>query len=435
MENLYKSGEWGDRLRFLNELKALVWGTGLIVLLLAAGVYCLLRYGRDMLRALRHSERIPLSACPTSLGAAMGTGNIAGVASALALGGAGAVFWMWAAGLCGAGLLFAENVLSVRYRRGSCTGAPAYLRYGLGAPLLAGCFSVCCTAASFGMGCMTQTHTMAVTLQAACAVPPAVTGVLAAGVTAAVILGGAKRIGAFLTAAVPFVSVVYLLMGLIVIARNGSHLGEAFAAIFRGAFGLDAAIGGIAGEAVRRAVSVGVRRGVFSNEAGLGSSGLLHSEADGSPGFLGLCAVVELILDTFVCCTLTALVILTSGATGNDADTLVLAAFRTGLGRGADVLLPPVTALFALCTLIGWSFCGAQALRSVTGGRYLTAYRIAFCTAAAAGACFDAAFVWTLADIANGLMAYCNLPGVILLTGVPLQGISLPSGEEGSSSA
>ena len=413
---MYKYGEGGQRMRFLNEVKALIWGTGLIVLLLAAGVYCLIRYGRDMLCALRCSERVPFSACLTSLGAAMGTGNIAGVASALALGGAGAVFWMWVAGLCGAGLLFAENVLSARFRRGGCTGAPAYLRYGLGSPLLAGAFAVCCVAASFGMGCMTQTHTMAVTLQAACAVPPAVTGLLAAGITAAVILGGARRIGKFLTAAVPLVSLVYLVIGLIVIVRNAAHLGGAFAAIFRGAFGLDAAVGGIAGEAVRRAVSVGVRRGVFSNEAGLGSSGLLHAEADGSPGFLGICAVGELILDTFVCCTLTALVILTSGAAGDDADTLVLAAFRTGLGRGADVLLPPVTALFALCTLIGWSFCGVQALHSLTGGRYLTAYRIAFCLAAAAGACFDAALVWTLADIANGLMAYCNLPGVILLS-------------------
>lgn len=414
---MYKTGSEGELLQFLESLKSLIWGTGLIVLLLAAGVYCLFRCGREMQSALRHSERIPLTACLTSLGAAMGTGNIAGVASAIALGGAGAVFWMWAAGICGAGLLFAENVLSAQYRRGTCSGAPAYLRHGMGSPLLAGSFSVCCIAASFGMGCMTQTHTMARTLEAACGVPAAVTGLLAAGVTAAVILGGAKRIGTFLTAAVPVVSVVYLLMGLIVIVRNGGQIGAALAAIFRGAFGLDAAVGGIAGETVRRAVSAGVRRGVFSNEAGLGSSGLLHGEANGSPGFLGLCAVGELIADTFVCCTVTALVLLTSGASGSDADTLLLTAFRTGLGRGADLLLPPVTALFALCTLIGWSFCGAQALRGLTSGRFLTAYRIAFCIAAAAGACFDAAVVWTLADIANGLMAYCNLPGVVLLAG------------------
>ncbi len=404
-------------MQFLDSLNALIWGSGLIVLLLAAGVFCLICCGRDMLDALRQTERIPLTACLTSLGAAMGTGNIAGVASALVLGGPGAIFWMWAAGICGAGLLFAENVLSARFRRGEITGAPAYLRYGLGSPLLAGGFAVCCIAASFGMGCMTQTYTMAMTLKAACSVPPAVTGLLAAGITAAVILGGAGRIGKFLTAAVPVVSVLYLGMTLTVIVRNGAHLGEAFAAIFRDAFGWDAAAGGIAGEAVRRAVSAGVRRGVFSNEAGLGSSGLLHSDADAPPGALGICAVGELIADTFLCCTLTALAILTSGVTGEDADLLILSAFRTGLGRGADFLLPPVTAAFALCTLIGWSFCGAQALAGLTGGRYLMGYRAVFCLAALLGACVDAEIVWTIADIANGMMAYCNLPGVILLAG------------------
>ena len=404
-------------MQFLTEINALLWGDGLIVLLLAAGIFSLLHCRRDMPHALRHAERIPLTACLTALGAAMGTGNIAGVASAIALGGAGAVFWMWAAGVCGAGLLYAENVLSARFRHGESTGAPAYLRYGLGTPALAAGFSGCCVAASFGMGCMVQTHTMAGTLEAAFSVPPLLTGLLAAGVTAAVILGGAKRIGSFLTAAVPVVSAVYLVMCLIVIVRNGSRLGEAFAAIFRGAFGADAVLGGLSGEMIRRAVSAGVRRGVFSNEAGLGSSGLLHSEAAGSPEFLGLCAVGELILDTFVCCTLTALVILTAGVMENDADTLVLAAFRTGLGAGADWLLPPVTALFALCTLIGWNHCGAQAFRSLSGGRYLTVYRAVFCVTAALGACVDAALVWTLADIANALMIYCNVPGVILLLG------------------
>ena len=404
-------------MRFLSELNTLIWGDGLVVLLLAAGIFCLFRCRRDMLRALKCTEHIPLTACLTSLGAAMGTGNIAGVASALILGGAGAVFWMWIAGICGAGLLYAENVLSAKYRRGDITGAAACLRYGLNAPNATGFFSVCCIAASFGMGCMTQTHTMARTLQCAFSVPPLLTGLLAACVTGAVILGGARRIGQFLTAAVPAVSAVYLLMGIFVILHNCAHLGEAFAAIFHHASGIDAALGGFAGEAVRRAVSVGVRRGVFSNEAGLGSSGLLHGEADGSPEFVGICAVGELILDTFICCTVTALVILTSGVTSEDADLLVLTAFRTGLGSGADFLLPPVTALFALCTLIGWSFCGSQALRGLTGGSCLTLYRIVFCIAAALGACFDAALVWTIADIANGLMAYCNIPAVILLLG------------------
>ena len=413
-------------MNFLIQLNALLWGNGLVLLLLGTGFACLVSNKCAALRALTalrggwdSSSRAhsPFQACMTSLGAAMGTGNIAGVAAALTLGGAGAVFWMWAAAVCGMGLIYAENVLAAKYRRDGFSGAAAYLRFGLNAPHLAAAFAVCCTAASFGMGCMTQTHTMAQTLDAACQVPPLWTGALAAGVTAAVILGGAKRIGRFAAAAVPVVSAVYLLCGIIVIVKNGEHLGNAFAEMFRSAFGWDAVLGGISGETIRRAVSVGVRRGVFSNEAGLGSSGLLHSETDGKPEFLGACGILELILDTFVCCTVTALAVLTSGVmeTGADGGALVLLAFRTGLGWLADWILPPVTALFALCTLIGWSFCGVQAFRSVTGGRYLTAYRIAFCIAAMLGACMEASLVWTLADIANALMAYCNLPALCLL--------------------
>lgn len=415
-------------MQVLSDLNAILWGSGLICLLLGTGVVCLCRGHFAALRSLRllrtgwrtpgNRRHSPFQACMTSLGAAMGTGNIAGVATALTAGGAGAVFWMWLAALCGTGLIYTENVLAARYRKGAVSGAVAYLRYGLRMPWLAGGFAVCCVAASFGMGCMTQTHTMAQTLDAAFRTPPLITGLLGAGITALVILGGAKRIGQFASMAVPVISGVYLLLGLIVIIRNGERLGDAFLSIFREAFGLDAVLGGISGEMMRRAVTVGVRRGVFSNEAGLGSSGLLHSESGGDPAFLGACGILELTLDTFVCCTVTALAILTSGTLGSGADggALVLAAFRTGVGGAADILLPPITALFALCTLIGWSFCGAQALAGLTGGKGVTAYRVAFCIAAAAGACLQAELVWTVSDIANALMAYCNLPALVWLT-------------------
>ena len=352
----------------------------------------------------------------TSLAAAMGTGNIAGVATALTLGGAGAVFWMWAAALLGMGLIYAENVLSCHYRRSGRTGAAAYLRDGLHSPVLAGCFAVCCVAASFGMGNMTQSHAMAQTLQAAWGIPLPVTGMIAAVLTGAVILGGAKRIGKFAAAAVPAVTAVYLLAAGIVIFRCKDQLGGAFAEIFRGACGMDALTGGISGAAVQRSVTVGVRRGVFSNEAGLGSSGLLHGEADGDdPAFLGACGMLEVFADTFVCCTATALVILCSGAAGADGAALVLQAFRIGIGAAADWLLPPVIAVFALCTLVGWSYCGSSALQSLTGGRYLTAYRLVFCAAVLLGAMLRLEAVWMLADIANACMAYCNLPGILLL--------------------
>ena len=400
-------------MEFLSQLNTLLWGDGLVVLLMGTGLLCLFRMGRAAheVRGKRpgNAPHPVFSACMTSLGAAMGTGNIAGVASALAMGGAGAVFWMWVAGLCGMGLLYAENVLSARYRRGTAAGAVGYLRYGLGSAVLAGGFAVCCVLSSFGMGCMTQTHTMAETLSAAFQVPAWVTGLLAGGIAAAVLLGGAERIGKFMTAAVPLVSVVYLVMGTAVIFRFRSQLGAAFGAVFRGAFGWDAVTGGMLGDMVRRAVTVGVRRGVFSNEAGLGSSGLLHSGTDAPPEQLGWCAVLELLADTFVCCPVTAFALLTAGSTD------VPAAFRAGIGGAADWLLPPVIAVFALCTLIGWSFCGGQAWQYLTDGRGLRLYQAGFCIAAGVGACMQADVVWTVADIANALMAYCNLPAVSVL--------------------
>lgn len=411
---------------FLESLNRALWGNGLVLLLLGTGAFCLAGRRFAALRSLRLLKRgrstsgthahTPFQACMTSLAAAMGTGNIAGVATALTLGGAGAIFWMWAAALLGMGLIYAENVLSCQYRRDNTTGAAAYLRYGLNSPVMAGIFAVCCVAASFGMGNMTQSHAMAQTLREACHIPPLATGLAAAGITGAVILGGAKRIGKFTAAVVPVLSAAYLLAAGFVIFRCRENLGEAFGAIFRGAFGVDAVTGGISGAAVSRALSVGVRRGVFSNEAGLGSSGLLHGGADNSdPAFLGACGILEVFVDTFVCCTATALAVLCADVSGADGAALVLAAFRKGMGAAADWLLPPVIALFALCTLIGWSYCGSSALKSLTGGKYLNTYRIVFCAAAALGAVMRLEIVWTLADMANACMAYCNLPGILLL--------------------
>ncbi len=411
---------------FLTSVSQLLWGGGLVGLLLGTGGFCLFWNKCEPFRSLCRFRRqngqsckrthSPFQACMTSLAAAMGTGNIAGVGTALTLGGAGAVFWMWAAALLGMGLIYAENVLSCRYRRDGVAGAAAYLRYGLGSPMLAGTFAVCCVAASFGMGNMTQSHAMAQTLHAAFSVPLPVTGLLAAVLTGVVILGGAKRIGKFAAAVVPFLTVVYLLAAGFVIWHCRENLGDVFLSIFREAFGLNAVAGGISGAAVQRAISVGVRRGVFSNEAGLGSSGLLHGEADNDdPTFLGVCGMLEVFADTFVCCTATALAVLCTGVHGEDGAALVLAAFRVGMGTWADWLLPPIIALFALCTLVGWSYCGSSALQSLTGGRFVKAYRIVFCAAAAVGAMLELQTVWMLADIANACMAYCNLPGILLL--------------------
>ncbi len=422
----------------LNELNRIVWGNGLLVLLLGTGIFCLCSGKYAALRSLRLLRRrgerssghrlSAFQACTTSLAAAMGTGNIVGVATALTLGGSGAIFWMWAAAIVGMALIYAENVLGCRFRRTDgrgnlVCGAMAYLRYGLGSPKLAAAFAVCCVGASFGMGNMTQSNAMAQTLEVAFSLPPLVTGAAAAAITGAVILGGAKRIGRFTQAAVPLLSAVYLLAAGFVLWRFRAELDDAFLAIFQEAFGISAVGGGISGAAVQRALSVGLRRGVFSNEAGLGSSSVLHGEADGDhPERLGALGICEVFLDTFVCCTATALVILCTGAldTGADGGALVLAAFRAGMGKAADSILPPVIALFALCTLIGWSYCGSSAAAYLTGGAHVRTYRVVFCLAAAIGAVLELELVWTLADIANAGMAYCNLPALVLL--YPLHG-------------
>lgn len=418
----------------LSELNRIVWGNGLLFLLLGTGVFCLFSGNFAALRSFRllackREKRkktggmSAFAASTTSLAAAMGTGNIAGVATALTLGGAGAIFWMWAAALVGMALIYAENVLGCHYRRNGANGNPvcgamAYLRYGLESPKLAAAFAVCCTAASFGMGNMTQANAMAQTLDAAFSLPPVVSGIAAALLTGAVILGGAKRIGKFTQAVIPLLSIAYLLAASFVIWQFRGNLGEAFSSIFDGAFGISAAGGGISGAAVQHALSVGLRRGVFSNEAGLGSSSVLHGEANGeSPEKLGLWGMCEVFVDTFVCCTATALAILCTGVldSGADGGVLVLEAFRLGMGTAADVLLPPMIALFALCTLIGWSYCGSSAFGYLTGGKYIRSYRLLFCLAAGIGAVMRLETVWVLADIANAGMAYCNLPALLLL--------------------
>lgn len=418
----------------LHRINLIVWGDGLLLLLLGTGLFYLLgggwrplcRIGRIFRRTTsRDGTRClsPFQACTTSLAAAMGTGNIVGVATALTLGGAGAVFWMWAAALLGMMLIYGENVLGALYRRRDergnlLSGAMAYLHDGLHSPKLAALFAVFCTAASFGMGNLTQSNAMAQTLDAAFGMPHLLTGILAAVLTGAVILGGAKRIGQVTQYLIPLLSVLYLGAAGIILWHFRSELPAAFEAIFRDAFGLSAVSGGVSGAAVSRALSVGIRRGVFSNEAGLGSSSILHGEAEGNdPELPGLWGMAEVFLDTFVCCTATALVILCTGALdgGAEGGALVLEAFRLGLGDAGTLLLPPMIALFALCTLIGWSYCGSSAFGYLTGGKHIRQFRLVFCLAAALGAVMRLDTVWTLADIANGCMAYCNLPALVLL--------------------
>lgn len=414
----------------LETINAYIWNSGLLFLLLFTGLIVTIKTGFFQIRGIRliaGSIKSSLTGgkglsqwrvCTSALAASMGTGNIAGVIAAIYIGGAGAVFWMWVSAFFGMMLVFSENVLSMRFRRkaqdGSITGgAFAYLRYGLGSGVLAAAYGVLCIAASLGMGNMTQSSTAADAMKTAFDVPPLVTGIIIAVILGLTVLGGIKGIGKVTGVLLPFAALSYMLLAVIVILMNIENVPSAFGEIFSGAFGLREAAGGIAGTAV----SAGLRHGVFSNEAGLGSSALIHSNSeDDDPYLQGMWSIFEVFLDTMVCCTLTALVVLCTDAEIVPGTRSAADAFSEVLGGFSESAVAVMTVLFAFCTMLGWCCCGETAVRCTFRGKSaVTAYRWIFCICAALGAAGALSDVWAVSDIANGLMAVPNLLGIILL--------------------
>lgn len=426
----------------LEKIAEIIWGPGLLVLLLGAGVWLSLqnrfaqlyswrRILRQTFGGLRNrpdgeggSAMTQLQTFSTALAAAMGTGNIIGVAAALSIGGAGAVFWMWISALLGMMLTYTENVLGQRYAH-TCpdgtriAGPMAYLRFGLNSRILAALYAIFCVAASFGMGNMTQSSAISSLAERAFSIPPVAVGIAVTLLLGGILLRGSRQAGGVLQWLMPLLSAGYMLAALAVILRHGNMLPHAFSEIFRGAFGLQAVGGGVSGALLREAVRTGLRHGVFSNEAGLGSSALVHAGGSSRDAQLqGMWSMVEVGLDTLVCCTLTALAVLTSGALEQSeaADGIIVAAFASVFGEGSGQVMAVITALFALCTLIGWCCCGEQGVRYLFGKRALTGYRLLYCFAAGVGAVISLRSVWELSDIANGLMAFPNLLGLLLLS-------------------
>ncbi len=413
----------------LERLNGYIWSAGLLTLLLGTGIILSVRIGFFQVRGAGYIIRCIFGSlrkrtgtggisqwkvCTAALSASMGTGNIVGVIAAMSVGGAGAVFWMWCSAFFGMALTYSENVLALRFRKkGGISGPMAYLRYGLGSRTLGAVYAILCVMASFGMGNMTQSSAAADALCGAFGVPSIVTGIVLAVLLGCVVLGGIRSIGSVTQVLLPFAALGYMLLALLVILRHMSALPEAFAAILRGAFGLDAVGGGALGIAV----SAGLRHGVFSNEAGLGSSALIHSSAeDDDPYLQGMWSIFEVFLDTMVCCTLTALAVLTAGVPISMGTAPVIAAFSGILGRYAAPVTAFMMVLFAVCTMLGWCCCGETAIASLSK-RKSTAilYRIFFCIAAGFGAAGTLSDIWTLSDIANGLMAVPNLLGLLLL--------------------
>ena len=448
--------------KVISEINNILWGGGMIVLILGAGIYLTVATRffqfrkvklifRETILSLFKDKSVrksnekksisQLQAVSTALAATMGTGNIAGVASALTLGGAGAVFWMWVSSLFGMMIVFCENVLGIYYRyknsNDEWVGGPmVYLEKGLGSKKLGMVYAVFCVLASFGMGNITQINSISLSAKVSFGVPCVVTGIFSAILIGIIIFGGLKRIGSVTEKLIPILSLAYILGSIIIIVINFRAIPTALSEIFKGAFGLDSLTGGICGVAVKQAISVGLRRGVFSNEAGLGSTVMVHAASDiKSPVKQGMWGIFEVFLDTIVCCTLTALVILTSGAMNCkgiklDGAALVIKAFESGFGHFSGIFVTASVSLFAFATVLGWSVFGLKAFEYVFGEGYSVYYKLIYVMLILFGATGSINLIWGISDIFNGFMAIPNLIGVLILSPVMLKALKNYPGKE-----
>lgn len=434
---------WHLLLEINSRLNELVWGPPFMVLLVGTGVYLSIRLRFFQLTHLRFAWRrsfgtllrrgtsdekgaiSSFQAVAAAMAATVGVGNIAGVSTALALGGPGAIFWMWVVAVFSMATKFAEATLGVRYRHidpsGEVSGgAFYYIERGLGWRPLALLYAVFAGLASFGIGNMVQANTMAHALATGFAMPPWLTGILAVVLVGVVILGGIKRIGATAERIVPFMALAYVLAGLIVLLLNLPKVPDAFGAILRHAFEPAAPAGGFAGATVLAAIRFGIARGIFSNEAGLGSASIVHAQARNTPAGQGLWGMWEVAIDTLLICTMTALVVLVTGVLESGATGAELAAkaFTAGLPVAGGMVVIVSLALFSYTTLITWSFYGEKSFEYLIGRRSTRPYRLVFLALIPVGATGGLQEVWLLADTLNGLMAAPNLIALVALAGV-----------------
>jgi AGCS family alanine or glycine:cation symporter len=439
----------------------IVWGLPIIVLLLGTGIYLTL-----LLKGLQFTELGPalylafikrkeegaqgdishFQALMTALAATVGVGNIAGVATAIASGGPGALFWMWMTGLLGMATKYSEALLGVRYRevdeRGNMAGGPMYyLKNGVGGPLgktLGLLFALFAAIAAFGIGDMVQSNSVADALRTSFGIRPLWTGLVIAVLAAAVILGGIKSIGRVTSFFVPMMIAFYMLGGLVVLAINWRGLPAIVHFVFANAFSPTAAVGGFIGATVREGVRWGVARGIFSNESGLGTGGIAAAAAQSHvPASQALVSMTQTFIDTIVVCSITGFTIIATGTwTHVDPTTghgltgapLTAAAFSTGLpGTWGGYIVSLGLAFFAFSTILGWSYYGERAVEYLFGIRAITPYRLLFVLGAFIG-CFALEFgqaqragfavVWGFSDVMNGAMSIPNLVGLLMLSRV-----------------
>ena len=416
------------------------WGPGMLVLLLGTGIFLTFGLGFLTLRRLPQAFRLlltglnsqgegdiaPFRALMTSLSATIGTGNIAGVATAITLGGPGALFWMWITALFGMATKYAEGVLAVRYRErdelGGYSGGPMYyIRNGLGPrwAWLATAFALFGAMAGFGLANTVQSNSVAQVL-IDIGIPWQATGVVLMVLVGTVILGGIQRIAVTASAVVPVMALAYVLMSVIVIGLNIERVPAAFVTIISAAFNGASAAGGFAGATVWAAIRFGVARGIFSNEAGLGSAPIAHAAAQtNEPVEQGMIAMLGTFIDTLVVCTMTGLVIVLTGVldSGQSGASLTAMAFGSALPGGEWVVTLGVV-VFAVTTMIGWSFYGERCVVYLFGVRAIMPFRVLWVLAIPVGAGLNMGIVWLIADTLNAFMAIPNLVALLLLSPV-----------------
>ncbi|HYI06547.1 MAG TPA: sodium:alanine symporter family protein [Reyranella sp.] len=428
---------------FFTAINGFVWGPPMLVLILGTGL--LLQVRLKLMPLLRiptgfrmvwrgrtpdagaEGEISPYAALMTALAATVGTGNIAGVATAIALGGPGALFWMWMTALVGMATKYSEVLLAVHFRevddRGEHVGGPMFaIKNGLGAGWrwLGAAFAIFGGLAGFGIGNMVQSNSIAEVVNASFGVSHWITGIVLAGLTGFVLLGGIKRIGAVAESLVPAMCIAYIVASLIVLALFAGQIPSAFALIFNHAFNPVAATGGFAGATIMLAMRYGVARGIFSNEAGLGTAGIAQAAGQSaSAAQSGLIGMMGTFIDTIIVCTMTGLVIVVTGvwSGGETGAALTSSAFGMAL-PGGQYFLAIALAVFAYTTILGWAYYGEKCWEFLMGSAVEVPYRILWTVFVLVGAITQLDFVWLVADTLNAFMAFPNLISLVLLSPV-----------------
>lgn len=421
------------------KISSIIWGYPVLILMLGTGIYLSFRMGFPQIHIIKIfrntigslfikksnsvSEKkekgsfSQLQGFSTALAATVGTGSIAGVGTAIAAGGIGAIFWLWISAFFGMALSYSENILGVKYCSDSkVKGAMVYMEKGLQSKWLAVLFAIFCTLASLGMGSMAQSNSITSACKGTFSLPIQSTAIIILILTAIIILGH-NRLGKVTERLVPFMSIFYILGALIVILKNSSEIPNAFKTIITDAFNFRSAAGGFSGYIVNTAIVVGLKRGVFSNEAGLGSTVAVHSNCQiKDPKTQGTWGMAEVFIDTMIICTLTALVLFVSGVDiSNGGADVICSAFATGLGSFGGIFISISIILFAFATIIGWFFIGLKSWEYIFPKKSKF-YKIIFLFCTYTGAITSISLVWEISDIFNGLMAIPNLVAIILLS-------------------